>query len=182
MNHLVRSLLEPYEGQMRQTDDLNPILRKGSDFIVNLEWLETNPNKPFEPYAFADYHLTQAQFDGFLYRLRKLKGTHVLGHSNIRGHAEVLRGDLEFQFLVVHIQNQEELLVYYPRQDFAADELLFPLIPLLPPQDRHVLLPIGGDPFIKQQILETWINRVLSLSKQDLSAYTGTSQYRPGNF
>lgn len=176
MNNLVRSLLEPYEGQMWQTDYLNPILRKGADFIVNLEILETNPNKPFETFAFADYHLNQAQFDGFLYQLRKLKGTHVLGHPNIRGHAEVLRGDLEFQFLVVHTQNQEELLVYYARQDFAADKLLFPLIPLLPPQDRHILLPVGGDPFIKQQTLETWLNRVLSLSKHDLSAYTYTGQ------
>lgn len=182
MNYLVRSLLEPYEGQMRQTDYSNPLLRKGSDFIVNLEILETNPNKPFETYAFADYHLTQAQFDGFLYRLRKLKGTHVLGYPNIRGHAEVLRGDLEFQFLVVHTENQNELLVYYPRQDFAADDLLFPLIPLLPPQDRHILLPIGGDPFTKQQTIETWIDRVLSLSKQDLSAYIHTSQAGPTNF
>ncbi|CAM4171661.1 hypothetical protein [Saccharibacillus endophyticus] len=182
MNDLVRSLLEPYEGQMRQTDYLNPILRKGSDFIVNLEILETNPNKPFETCVFADYHLTQAQFDRFLYRLRKLKGTHVLGHPNVRGHAEVLRGDLEFQFLVVHTRNQEEIIVYYPRQDFAADELLFPLIPLLPPEDRRILLPIGGDPFTKQQRLETWIDRVLSLSKQDLSAYACTSQAGPANF
>ncbi|WP_051506890.1 hypothetical protein [Saccharibacillus sacchari] len=176
MDYLVHSLLAPYEGQMWQADHLNPILRKGADFIVNLETLETNPNKPFETYVFADYHLTQAQFDGFLYQLRKLKGNHVLGHPNIRGHAEVLRGDLEFQFLVVHTHNQEEIIVYYPRQDFAADELLFPLIPLLPPQDRYVLLPIGGDPFIKQQTLEAWIDRLLSLSKQDLSAYIHTTQ------
>lgn len=178
MDYLVRSLLVPYEGQMWQADHLNPVLRKGADFIVNLETLETNPNKSFETYVFADYHLTQAQFDGFLYQLRKLKGTHVLGHPNIRGHAEVLRGDLEFQFLVVHTQNQEELIVYYPRQDFAADKLLFPLIPLLPLQDRHFLFPIGGDPFTKQQALESWIDRVLSLSKQDLSAYMSSSQSR----
>lgn len=162
MDHLVRTLLKHHTVESVQQDYDNPILRKGAKFILNLETFDTRPGRPFESYYMEDYHLTQAQLDGFLYKIGKLKGHHVFGNPRVRGHAEVFRGELEFSFLVTHTLDGEALYVYYSGQS-NGDEIAFRLIPLLPPEDRHLLMPIDEDPAVKQQRLEDWIDRLLAL-------------------
>lgn len=161
MNDRVHKLLKPFEGPAQKDYDF-PVLRKGSEFILNYETFDTNPNKPFESYYGADYHLTQAQLDGFLYTLGKLKGTHILGHPHIRGHAEVKRGTIEFQFLVTRTLEQQSPYVYYPSQNEEADKLMQTLIPLLPPDERHLLMAADDLEETKQKRLEDWVDRALS--------------------
>ncbi|WP_018977159.1 hypothetical protein [Saccharibacillus kuerlensis] len=132
---------------------------------MNLETFDTCPGKPFESYYMEDYHLTQAQLDGFLYKLGKLKGTHVFGNPNIRGHAEVFRDELEFSFLVTHTLGGEALYVYYFGQS-NGDELALRLIPLLPPAERHLLMPIDEELSVVQRRLEEWVDRLLSLDSK----------------
>ncbi|WP_172195766.1 hypothetical protein [Saccharibacillus qingshengii] len=178
MDYLVRTLLKPYVSETLQTDYTHPVLRKGAELVLNLETFDTSPGRPFERYFAEDYHLTQAQLDGFLYKFRQLKGTHVFGNPNVRGHAEAVRGELEFSFLITHTLGGEALYVHYAGQtEGDGDKIALRLIPLLPPEERHLLMPIDEIEPLRQQRLQAWIDRLLGL---DLGLSPGSAPESAG--
>lgn len=66
IDYLVKSRLSKYKGGI-QEDYFNPILQKGAEVILNYQIIDTNFDRKSSKYYLDDYHITEAQKNGFCF-------------------------------------------------------------------------------------------------------------------
>ncbi|WP_051506870.1 hypothetical protein [Saccharibacillus sacchari] len=151
MDFLVKTLLVPYANS-----------QKHADFILNYEIFDTNPNKISQKYTLIDYYLTQAQLDGFMYKLNKLKGTHVLGISGYFGHREICRARTVFCFVVLYTKKSELLYFYDKLESPESNSVVFNAFKKLTPNQQYIKISKHDKEFLEKEKLEEWVDLVLN--------------------
>ncbi|WP_010272128.1 hypothetical protein [Paenibacillus senegalensis] len=120
IDFLVRERLAPYFAY--GIDYEHPSLQFGAEFILNYQVYDTNIKKWTPSYYLNDYHLTSKQLSGFLYSLKKLKGTHVLCDPKVHGHHWMERDGVEYSTNVFKTVEEEYLYFLEFNNEPIADE------------------------------------------------------------
>ncbi|ANA80555.1 hypothetical protein PVOR_04383 [Paenibacillus vortex V453] len=164
IDYLVKSRLSRYKGGI-QKDYFNTVLKKGAEVILNYQIIDTNFDRISSRYYLDDFHLTEAQKNGFLLSLSKLKGTHVWCDPRIQGHAFCVVGDIEFSFYVYRsLEGQEYRFPQYYNHDGNADIIVHSQLPKMPEEEQYLCFPTDWSLEVKDEITIKWIQKLINCS------------------
>lgn len=164
IDHLVKERLAKHRGGI-QEDYFNTVLQKGADLILNYQIIDTNFDRISSKYYLNDYHITEAQKNGFMYSLVKLKGTHVWCNPRIQGHAFCVVDGIEFSFYVYRsINGTEYRFPQYYNDDSSADMIVRSGQPRMPEDERYLAFPAGLSMEEKDGLTIPWIRKLIDYS------------------
>jgi len=162
IDYLVQSRLFKYKGRI-QEDYFNPVLKRGAELILNYQIIDTNFNRVSMKYYLDDFHLTEAQKNGFMLSLQKLKGTHVWCDPKVQGHAFCEVNGIKYSFHVYRsLQGQEfRFPEYY--NDSTADATIQSQLHKLPEEEQYIQFPADINPEEQDEITIKWIQRLIEM-------------------
>ncbi len=163
IDYLVKSRLSKYKGRI-QKDYFNPILQKGAELILNYQIIDTNFDRISSKYYLDDYHITEAQKNGFFLSLKKLKGTHVWCDPRIQGHAFCVVDGIEFNFYVYRsLEGQDYRFPQYYSADSNADPIVHSQLPKMPEEEQYLQIPSDLSREVKDEITIEWIKKLIKM-------------------
>lgn len=132
--------------------------------ILNFQIIDTNFDRISSKYYLDDYHVTEAQKNGFLLSLKKLKGTHVWCDPRIQGHAFCIVDGIEYSFYVYRsLEGQEYRFPQYYNDDENADPIVRSQLHKMPEEEQYLQIPTDLSPEAKDEITIKWIQKLIKM-------------------
>lgn len=167
MDDLVSDRLSRHKGRI-QKDYFDPVLRKGAAFILNYQIIDTNADRVSQRYYLDDYHITEAQLQGFLYSLNKLKGTHVMCNPRKQGHHWTVIDAIEYSCYAYQTLDGRDLRFIEYQNDTRADAVMKKGIPRIPEHQHYLAFPTDCTQEEKDRRLTDWICGIIEAAGNDL--------------
>lgn len=165
IDHLVSDRLSRHKGWI-QKDYFDPVLHQGAAFILNYQIIDTNVARVSQRYYLDDFHVTEAQLQGFLYSLNKLKGTHVLCNPTKQGHHWTVIDDIEYSCYAYQTLDGRDLRFLEYDNDVRADANMKKGIPRIPEHQHYLTLPSDCSQEEKDRRLTDWFKGIIEAGKQ----------------
>lgn len=164
IDYLVKDRLSKFKGSI-QKDYFNPDLKKGAEIILNYQIIDINFDRISSKYYLDDYHITEAQKNGFFESLNKLKGTHVWCNPRVQGHAFCEVDNNEFCFNVYEsIEGIEYRFPQYHNTHYNADLVVRNNLHKMSVEEQYLQLPINLSEVEKDEITIQWIQKLIVIS------------------
>lgn len=164
IDYLVSDRLSRHKGWI-QKDYFDPVLHKGAAFILNYQIIDTNVARVSQRYYLDDYHVTEAQLQGFLYSLNKLKGTHVLCNPRVQGHHWTVIDGHEYSCYAYQTLDGRDLRFLQYEED-SEEASLKNGVPRIPEHQHYLAFPSDCSQEEKDRRLTDWINGIIEAGRQ----------------
>jgi hypothetical protein len=165
IDYLVSDRLSRHKGRI-QKDYFDPVLHKGAAFILNYQIIDTNAARVSQRYYLDDYHVTEAQLQGFLYSLNNLKGTHMLCNPTKQGHHWTVIDEIEYSCYAYQTLDGRDLRFIEYNNDTRADANMKKGIPRIPEHQHYLTFPSDCSQEEKDRRLTDWFKGIIDAGRQ----------------